>query len=58
MVSSRGALVNKLLTSNKIIVNLFGILSNFNLVIKPFVFDMVCLDFPSGADNSTRFLVI
>ena len=58
MVSSRGTLVNKLLTSNEIILNLFGILSVFNLVIKSFVFDMVCLDFPSGANNSARYLAI
>ena len=58
MVSSRGTLVNKLLTSNEIILNLFGILSVFNLVRKSFVFDMVCLDFPSGANNSARYLAI
>ena len=58
MVSSRGTLVNKLLTSNEIILNLFGILSVFNLVIKSFVFYMVCLDFPSRANNSARYLPI
>ena len=40
MVSSRGALVNKLLTSNEIILNLFGIFSVFNLGRKSFVFDL------------------
>ena len=58
MVSSRGTLVNKLLTSNEIILNLFGILSVFNLEIKSFVFDMVCLHFPSGANNSALYLAI
>ena len=58
MVSLRGTLVNKLVTSNEIILNLFGILSVFNLVIKSFVFHMVCLDFPSGTNNSARDLAI
>ena len=58
MVSSGGILVKKNLTSNEIFLNLFGILSVFNLVIKPFVFDMVCLDFPNGANNSERYLAI
>ena len=55
MVSARRTLVNKLLTSNEIILNLFGILPFFNIVIKSFVFDMVCLDFPNGANNSARY---
>ena len=58
MVSSRGTLVNKLLALKEIILNLLGILSVFNLVIKYFVFDMVCLNFPSGANNSARYLAI
>ena len=57
MVSSRGTLVNKLLTSNEIILNLFGILSVFNLEIKSFAFD-ICLHFPSGANNSVIYLAI
>ena len=58
MVSSRGTFVNKLLISSEIILNLFGILSIFHLVIKSFVFDMVCFDFPGGANNSARYLAI
>ena len=54
MVSSIDTLVKKLLTSNEIFLNLFGILSVFNLVIKSVVFDMVCLEFPSGTNNSTK----
>ena len=46
MVFSRSTIVNTLLTLNEIIFSVF------NLVIKYFVFDMVCLDFPSGANNS------
>ena len=58
MVSSSGTLVNKFLISNEIILNLLKILSVFNLVIKSFVFDIVCLDFPSGANNSAKYLAV
>ena len=58
MVSSWGKFVNKLLISKNFILNVFGILSVFNLVIKSFVFDMGCLYFPSGANNSTRYLAV
>ena len=58
MVSSRGTLVNKLLTLNEIFLNLLEILSVFSLVIKSVVFDMVCLDFPSGVNDSARYIAI
>ena len=58
MHSSRGALQKKLLAVNEIILNLFGILSLVNLVIKSFAFDMVCLELPSGANNFARYLAI
>ena len=58
MVSSSGTLVNKFLISNEIILNLLKILSVFNLVIKSFAFDIVCLDFPSGANNSAKYLAV
>ena len=58
MVFSREILVNKALTSNEIIFNFVRILSFFNLVIKSFVFNLVCFNFLSGANNSARYLAI